>query len=169
MGKILNWTFFKKPRPSATKLLFFPKKNKKTRLLYQNWWKRKFKKSQTSLSGIVLINFIISANSVLFWYPTINNSIWARIKDCKRENVLCRVWHFTWVLHTCVILWSNNSSSCTFYCWFSIFKRLFHCPWKKVFKAFKCFLRDDWVSRLNSRLSFCYLVPVGEKCFGLSL
>ena len=27
---------------------------------------------------------------------------------------------------------------------------------------------DDWVSELNSRLTFCYQVPVAEKCLELS-
>ena len=39
---------------------------------------------------------------------------------------------------------------------------------KIVFKASTFFRRDNWVSKLNSSLGFCYRLPVAEECLELS-
>ena len=49
---------------------------------------------------------------------------------------------------------------------FSLFQRIVQCKSKQkiVFKLSNFFWRDDWVSKLNLRLSFCYGELVTEKC-----
>ena len=67
-------------------------------------------------------------------------------------------------------------SNCSNYCMHQ-FTPKFHCfngffivnTCKEDFKVSYCFRRDDWVSKLNLKLGFCYQVSVAKKWLELCL
>ena len=139
---------------------------------------------QTHIANIIYKGFsgVFGFSFVLTHCLEKLKKFWNYLSNLQSTDLAPEFWRLdyqTWkYIMLFLVLYLNLAHNCykyheaivvvtaSIYSRFSLFQRIVQCKSKQkiVFKLSNFFWRDDWVSKLNLRLSFCYGELVTEKC-----